>query len=230
LKDALIQNFDLRFENYPSSTETVSLAIFYKSFTNPIEMVFVDAGSGLQYSFNNADGARSMGVELDLRKSLDFVPGLNNFSVVLNGSLIYSRVNFTDSKTQKDRPLYGQSPYIANAGIYYQNSSNGWSVSALYNVIGKRIIVVGQLAQHPEDNIPDLYEMPHNLIDITVTKKIGNHFEIKGGIKDLLNQSYSYQQKFSFFKLSENSQVERNLSTKEYKRGSIVSLSLSYKF
>lgn len=232
LKDATIQNIDLRFENYPSSTETFSIALFYKSFVNPIEMVYVDAGSGLQYSFENAKGAKSMGVELDLRKSLEFIPLLNSFSLVMNGSLIYSRVDFSSelSATEKDRPLYGQSPYIANAGLYYQSPSNGWSVSALYNVIGKRIIVVGQIAQNPEDNIPDLYEMPHNLIDITVTKKIGKHFEVKGGIKDLLNEKYKLQQNFSFFKQSENAQVERNLSTKEFKRGSVFSLSLSYKF
>ncbi|MHC1703632.1 MAG: TonB-dependent receptor [Tenuifilaceae bacterium] len=231
LKDASIQNFDLRFENYPSSTETFSLALFYKSFSNPIEMIYVDAGSGLQYSFNNANSAKSMGVELDLRKSLEFISFLKNYSVILNGSLIYSQVDFSSSQsaTEKDRPLYGQSPYIANMGIFYQNPSNGLSVSALYNVIGKRIIVVGQLAQNSDDNIPDLYEMPHNLIDITVTKKIGKHIEIKGGIKDLLNEKYKFQQSFSYTN-SSNETVERNLNTKEYKRGTVFSLGLSYKF
>lgn len=232
LKDASIQNFDLRFEHYPSATETFSLAMFYKSFINPIEMVYVDAGSGLQYSFNNANAARSMGIELDLRKNLGFVSFLRNISVVLNGSLIYSKVDFPSSqqRTQKDRPLYGQSPYIANAGLYYENTPKGWSISALYNVIGKRIIVVGQVAQNTEDNIPDLYEMPHNLVDITITKKIGKHLEIKGGIKDLLNEKYKYQQSFSFFKQSENTKVERTLNTKEFNRGSVFTLGLSYKF
>ncbi|NOU18575.1 MAG: TonB-dependent receptor [Bacteroidales bacterium] len=230
LKDATIQNFDLRFENYPSSTETFSLALFYKSFYNPIEMVYVDAGSGLQYSFNNANGAKSMGVELDIRRSLEFISILKNFSVVLNGSLINSKVIFPSNTTEKNRPLYGQSPYIANAGIFYQNPSNGLAVSILYNIMGKRIIVVGQLAQNPQDNIPDLYEMPHNLIDITITKKIGKHFELKGGIKDLLNEKYRYQQSFSFFKTSENAQVTRNLNTKEFQKGTIFSLGLSYKF
>jgi outer membrane receptor for ferrienterochelin and colicin len=230
LKDASIQNFDLRFENYPSATETFSLAIFYKSFTNPIEMVYVDAGSGLQYSFNNANGAKSMGLELDIRKSLEFISFLKDFSVVLNGSLISSKVVFPTSATDKNRPLYGQSPYIANAGIFYQNSSNGWAASILYNVIGKRIIVVGQRAQNPQDDIPDLYEMPHNLIDLTLSKKIGKHFEVKGGVKDLLNEKYRYQQNFSFFKTAENSLVERSLNTKEYKRGSVFSLGITYKF
>ncbi len=230
LKDASIQNLDLRFENYPSATETFSFALFYKSFTNPIEMVYVDAGSGLQYSFSNANGAKSMGIELDVRKSLEFISFLKDFSVVLNGSLINSKVIFSSNATEKNRPLYGQSPYIANAGLYYQNISKGWSASLLYNVIGKRIIVVGQRAQNPEDDIPDLYEMPHNLLDITVSKKIGKHFEIKGGIKDLLNEKYRYQQSFSFFKTAENARVTRNLNTKEFQKGTVFSLGLSYKF
>ncbi len=232
LKDASIQNFDMRFETYPSATETFSLALFYKSFTNPIEMIYVNSGSGLQYSFDNAKGAKNMGIELDLRKSLEFISFLKDFSVVLNGALIYSKVEFSSeqSETEKDRPLYGQSPYIANAGIYYQNISKGWSVSALYNVIGKRIIIVGQQAQNAVDDIPDLYEMPHNLLDITITKKVGKHFEFKGGVKDLLNQKYKLEQTFTYLQQPENKIVDRTAITKSFRRGSLFTIGISYKF
>ena len=232
LKDAIMQNIDLRFEHYPSGNESVSLALFYKAFENPIEMVNVNSGSGLQYTFQNAKAAKSMGIELELRKSLDQISVLRNFTVILNGSLIKSKVEFPDElkEVEKNRPLFGQSPYIANAGLYYQNPKNGLGFSCLYNVIGERIIIVGQRMQNSDDNIPDIYEMPHSLLDFTISKKIGKHFEIKGGVKDLLNEKIKYQQTFTFLNKTDNIQNDRVLSTKEFQKGSVYTLGLSLKF
>ena len=39
--------------------------------------------------------------------------------------------------------MQGQSPYIVNTGIFYDNTRNGLMVSVLYNVIGARIAFVG---------------------------------------------------------------------------------------
>lgn len=230
LKDAIVNNFDARFEYYPSPSETFSLALFHKSFTNPIEMVYVDAGSGLQYSFNNAKAAKSMGIEVELRKSFENISAFKYFNVVLNASIINSKVEFPESQKaiEKERPMFGQSPYIINSGIYYQNPNNGWMISILYNVIGKRIIVVGQRQQNSNDNIPDIYEMPNNLVDLTVTKKIGK-FEIKAGIKDLLNEKNRYRQTFNL-KDSQGKAFSRTLDSKVFQRGTVYSLGLSIKF
>lgn len=230
LKDAIVNNFDVRFEYYPSPTETFSLALFNKSFTNPIEMIYVDAGSGLQYSFNNAKAAKSRGLEVELRKSFENISSLKYFSVVLNASLISSKVEFPASQRdkEKERPMFGQSPYIINSGVYYQNPNNGWMISVLYNIIGKRIIVVGQRQQNSNDNIPDIYEMPNNLVDITISKKIGK-FEIKAGIKDLLNEKNRYQQTFNL-KDAQNKSYSRTFNSKAFQKGSVYTLGVSIKF
>jgi hypothetical protein len=56
-------------------------------------------------------------VEVDIKKSLDFI-GLNNFSLTFNGSLIKSEVKFKErSSANYDRPMQGQSPYLVNTGI-----------------------------------------------------------------------------------------------------------------
>ena len=44
---------------------------------------------------------------------------------------------------EKDRPMQGQSPYLINAGFFYQHADSGWNAALLYNRIGKRIIGVG---------------------------------------------------------------------------------------
>ena len=41
LKNASIDNVDLRYELYPTKEELISFGVFYKRFTNPIEMFFV---------------------------------------------------------------------------------------------------------------------------------------------------------------------------------------------
>lgn len=82
LKAAYIQNADLRWEWYPAAGEGISVAVFYKHFRNPIETAILDAGSGsYTYTFENADRANLYGVELDVKKNLDFM-GMRNFSVV----------------------------------------------------------------------------------------------------------------------------------------------------
>ena len=40
--------------------------------------------------------------------------------------------------------MQGQSPYLVNAGLFYQQPKNGWNAAILYNRIGKRIIGVGR--------------------------------------------------------------------------------------
>ena len=71
---------------------------------------------------------------------------------------------------------------------------SGMMVSLLYNVIGKRIVAVGRPSPNAWEDIPDIYEMPRNVFDLTVSKTIGKRFELKGGIRDLLNEKAEYMQ------------------------------------
>ncbi len=193
IKQAYIRNFDLRYELYPSPGETFNIGVFYKRFLNPIEQI-IFGNNPTQYSFENVESAYSTGVEAEVKKSLAFISGFENFILVMNGSLIKSGVKFPEGSLSRNRPLEGQSPYIINAGLYYQNEMKGVMVSLLYNVIGKRIVAVGRPSPNKWEDIPDIYEMPRNVIDLTVSKSIGRHLEIKGGIKDLLNEKIEYVQ------------------------------------
>jgi outer membrane receptor protein involved in Fe transport len=35
---------------------------------------------------------------------------------------------------------------------------------------------------------PDIYEMPRNTVDASITKGLGKHVEVRVGVQDLLNQ------------------------------------------
>lgn len=211
IKQAYIHNFDLRYELYPAPGETFNIGVFYKKFLNPIEQIIL-GNNPTQYSFENVESAYSMGIEAELRKSLDFIPGMKNITGVLNSSLIKSRVTFPEGSLSRNRPLEGQSPYIVNAGLYYLGDNNGLMVSLLYNIIGKRIVAVGRPSPNEWEDIPDIYELPRNVFDLTISKTLGKRFEIKGGVRDLLNEKAEYMQAI-------NATVDMAAYTKGEKQG-----------
>ncbi len=199
IKSCYINNFDFRYEWYPGTGEMVTIGGFYKQFDSPIEATWVPASGGeWDLHYLNAIKGTSIGAEIDIRKGFQswgnknkFLRTFRNFSLVLNAAYIRSRVE-TDPKylfvLDKNRPMYGQSPYIVNAGIYYQTLKNDLSVSLLYNVFGKRIVGIGT------PDIPNSYEMPRNILDFTIQKRLGQHLTLKFGVKDILNQEVLIQQ------------------------------------
>ncbi len=238
IEQAYIQNYDIRFEHYPSPNETFNIGFFYKRFRNPIEMVIM-GNNPTQYTFENVPSAYSYGIETDVRKSLGFISGAENFSVILNATLIRSKVLFNAGDLNRDRPLQGQSPYMVNAGIFYYNDNNGLMITALYNIIGKRIVAVGRPSPNSWEDIPNIYEMPRNVVDLAVSKKIGKHYEIKTGIKDLFNQKSILTQTVNTSvdmtdltkgNITGTEHFNREQITKLFQPGRYVTISMTYKF
>jgi outer membrane receptor for ferrienterochelin and colicin len=192
-----VHNFDFRWELYPTTNELITFGIFYKSFKNAIEYVSIAqrgfASDLLQ--FNNTKRADVYGLELEIRKNLGFIPVsfFQNLSIIVNGALLHSRVEFADSVFQNyndfrtpTRALQGTSPYIINAGLYYDNPSSGTQVAALYNVGGQRIAVGANAFS------ADIYELPRHIIDLSVTQRVTKFLVVKAGVQDLLNQSFRF--------------------------------------
>jgi outer membrane receptor for ferrienterochelin and colicin len=194
LKTATAQNMDFRIEYYPSSGEIISAGVFYKRFKDPIETFFVPGvGSGGTRSFTwgNAYAATNYGVEIEFRKSLlswlPYTKFLRNFSIVANAAWIKSRIELSEDfigRAENIRPMMGQSPYVINTGLYYQNDSIKLSANLLWNVVGPRIVIIGI------PGIPEVWEMPRHVLDFIITKGIGKHLEIRFGIQDILNQDF----------------------------------------
>ncbi len=237
LQDALIDNFDLRWEFYPSASEMVNIGGFYKKFENPIETMFEPgAGSGgaKNFSLNNAESAYSYGIEVDARKSLSGIIDakiLDNFSVLLNAALIRSEITIGagagHGRDTDNRPLQGQSPYILNTGIYYSNDANGWQANILYNVVGERIFSTGFWTSDRQIlEYPDVWEMPRNIIDLSVTKTFSNNFNVRLGVSDILNQKVILLQ-------DANQDDELNSNNDQilqsYRPGSLITFTIGYK-
>lgn len=229
LNNAEIQNFDLRWELYPSLTETVSLAFFYKDFTNPIEALYGNFGSEqTTFLFRNTEQAFARGIEIDVRKSMAKLirsKFFSRMSVLANVSVIDSEVRLGEDLAQllraSDRPLQGQSNFIVNSGLFYDDAFNMLEVNLNYNVIGKRILFVGGGA------IPDTYEMPRNVLDLSIRKGIKENLSVKFGIKDIFNQEFLLLQDGNEDGVFDrkNDQIFRR-----FKPGTTYSLGVSYEF
>lgn len=228
LQTPSIYNYDARWEYYPNHGEIISVGAFYKNFVNPIETYFVPGtGSGgtRNYTYRNAVSASSTGIELEVRKTFSTLktPFVRNLGVVLNAAYIWSKVDLGDKAQgqSENRPMMGQSPYIINSGIYYQNDTLGLQVNLLYNVIGERIVIVGSYG------IPDVYEMPRNTLDLTISKRLWKRLDVKFGIQDILNQPYLLVQD-----ANEDGKISRknDQQIQSYRRGSYYTLGLNYRF
>ena len=238
---AMITNYDVRWELYPSTSEIFSVGAFYKYFENPIELYFqpgVGSGGTLSFAPGNAPSATNYGVEIDARIKLSHIASLLNgsnqyqkenwlsqFSIVANASLIRSSIQLSqkdkETNVNTSRPMMGQSPYIINTGIFYQNDSIGLSISAMYNVIGERVVVAGV------PGIPEVWEMPRQLIDLTVNKSIGEHFDVRFGIQDMLNQSTVWIQDANHDGVLDR---KNDQQLQSFKRGTYFTFGITYSF
>jgi len=229
LQTAYIHNAEVRWEFYPTEAETVSFGAFYKHFLRPIESKFTDGGGsgGIKtFTYENANSAVSMGVETEIRKSLEGFTSwrfVDNLSVLLNAALIDSRVELGEAglgQLVSHRPMQGQSPFIVNAGLFYATRNNDLQANLLYNVVGPRIFIIGY------HSYPDIYEMPRGHLDLTVSKAFGQNLTLRLGVRDILNQRILLMQ-------DANQDGVFNLSTDQviqsYRPGSRFSLGLSYR-
>ena len=142
LKRTSILNGDIRYEFYPKGGEAITIGGFYKYFDDPIELR-LDPSSVLDrrnYGYSNVDNAYTLGAEFEVRKNLDFLSkSLDNFSVFANLTYSFSKVTLSGTTsggqaTSVNRPLQGQSPYLANLGLQYNSKKGEWS-GLLYTTV-----------------------------------------------------------------------------------------------
>lgn len=227
LKRAVITNFDLRYEYFPGKGQIISVSGFYKDFRDPIELITRTGTSGApELYYTNIPKVTNYGAEVEWRMNLGFIakqdehPLWSNLTLYANASIIRSKVDLnTIIGSGIDRPLQGQSPYIANAGLYY--AKNDFSVSCSYNIVGQRIYIIGNIQE------PNVWENGRHVIDFQFAKTFNEKFEVKLNVRDLLAQ------KLIFFQDLDNDRkynAEADNTWQEISFGQTVSIALKYNF
>ncbi|MCS6807720.1 MAG: carboxypeptidase-like regulatory domain-containing protein [Bacteroidota bacterium] len=192
----LIQNYDIRLETFPAPGEVLSISPFYKVFTNAIEETIFPQQSELTRTFTNAQGiAYNYGVELEARKNLSFLFGDygQNFVLSANLTLVQSQLSVAQGGVIDTRSMWGQSPYAVNVGIFFTEPTTKTSFNVAYNITGRRIIQVGQRGAYAFAD-PHIYELPRNVIDVSILQPVLDVLEIKFAARDILNQPLIWEQ------------------------------------
>jgi len=178
LVDSKILNGDIRWEYYPRLGEIFAISGFYKKFTDPLVEV-VGAGANACTSFTaNGLQARNYGVELEVRRALDFLPGfLGKLSAGANATILHSSVDLDPVRfgNARDLPLQGLSPFVLNASLVWSDPDWGTSISLLFNYFDTRVARYGSgdptnQTQAPPINV--LEEGRHSL-DVKWQQRLG---------------------------------------------------------
>lgn len=189
LKRTRADNFDIRYEYFPTGIDQLLLGIFYKDVKDPIEHGYSLEGSlGAVLRPNNFGKAHNYGAEIVLTKYID------HFGLSLNYTFTRSQIT-TDKGYYGDngkgeiltvtvpqtRPLQGQSMHVANVSLLYKNPKIGLDVQLSSVYTGKRIL---QLS--PYYGL-DYWQQPVVTLDFSTEKTILKNFSVFVKLNNLLD-------------------------------------------
>ena len=196
LNRATINNYDVRWEIYSNREDMFSMGVFAKNINNPIEFSLDPTQTQIRtFTYQNQNMATNRGIEMEVRKNMgSFIKylgwsWLKNITLYANLALIESKVTFDGNQS---RTLQGQSPYVINTSIFYENKK-GWQVNASFNKIGQRIAYIGLPVSAAKFGL-DIYEYGRSILDIQVAKKIGKNGLLRITFGDLLAQKSVFYQ------------------------------------
>jgi len=218
-----IDNYDLRWEYFLRPGEILAVSGFYKKFHDPIEQVIVGVNGDVQ-PLNVSDGT-VYGAEFEFRRQLDFIGSpLRYFKLGGNFTLVHSEISLTEDELENvrawdpnaddTRPMAGQSPFIINADLAYDNPLLGTSITLLYNVYGER------LSFNQEDGTPNIFEQPKQTLDLISSQRVLGGVKLKFAVKNLLDSETRFTQEFK----------EHVYVAEGHKSGRTYAFGLSYTF
>ncbi len=233
LQRAKIKNFDFRYEFFPGKAQLFSISAFYKEFKNPIEIVTVPNTSS-QTIYINAESAKVYGIEAEFRTLLSTLAGINRegaflskFTLSANMAYIKSKVklgplfSFDPSQLVTDRPLQGQSPYLINSSLSFNDERTGFSSTLSVNRVGDRLAIGGTFKD------ADIYEKARTVVDFQLAKYfLSNKLEVKFTARDILAQNLSFY--FDYDRSKSNTDRDRYFSN--YNTPKVFNFSAAYKF
>lgn len=210
-----INNYDLRGEWFFDNGDNLTVSLFYKDITDPIE--FFEApisDTDRLRELVNAESGEITGIELEGMKDLGFLGGfMESFFVQGNVTLQESELVAgadADAPTNQVRTLAGASEYVVNTLFGFDSPDGGHSATIGYNVFGERLYLAGR------NGAPDSFEQPFHSLDLTYSWYPTEEITVKAKMQNLLDDAI---------------EIERaGVIVFEEKPGQSFSLSAQYQF
>ncbi|MDR0437024.1 MAG: TonB-dependent receptor [Bacteroidales bacterium] len=155
LRHTVADNFDLRYEYFPRSSEQIMVGVFYKYIKDPIEYGMAETGRGANYMPDNLGNANNLGIEMDVTRYF------RKFGVKANYTFTHSRIvqpkwleidnpnpyaehsRIIIGKNQY-RQLFGQAAHVANISLLYRDMENGWNGQIAFSYTSKRLVDISR--------------------------------------------------------------------------------------
>ncbi|MEO4005695.1 MULTISPECIES: TonB-dependent receptor [unclassified Flavobacterium] len=249
------ENYDLKYEWFPSFGQIMSVGLYHKNIQDPIEAVTVIGGDGGSRSIYNMNShsAKLWGLEAEILKNLSFLgegKALEQIYLYANAAInktkvtSYVKIDGTGGLYEADRPLFGQSPYTYNLGLDYIGDRLGFSIR--HNATGDQYILVGF------DYDAEEIRLPYAQTDVQVSCKFlkNKNLELKCNMKNLFDSPIeTYNNKNSYSHITNSAygsnprdqyslgagatnRYDENIDRKLFKAftGRTISVSLNYSF
>jgi outer membrane cobalamin receptor len=181
-------NFDLRYERFPSALDQFMVGMFYKRIVNPIESALAIEGQRIYMQPNNFGTATNLGLEVDLTRYWRQF-GVRGYYTYTNSSITTSKIyrfrdtegNLTSRQEPQTRPLQGQSRHIGNLSLLYRNGRTGTDAQLAASHTGRRIISVSPYFGN------DIWQRSFTQLDFSVEQRLARGIAMYMKINNILN-------------------------------------------
>ena len=185
LRHTTADNYDLRYEIYPSAEDFFTLGGYYKRLTDPIELVFRGYGSGqLTLRPENGNLTTIAGVEVAFTKYFGPHVGLlGNYTYAHSRTsslkVFNDQANNTNYSVSQERPLQGQADHVLNLSLLLRDQPTGLFVQTSYQYTGRTLRLIGASF--------DYYQQPQSSLAVSAEKDLRRHFTAFAKLNNLLN-------------------------------------------
>jgi TonB-dependent receptor len=190
-----LTNFDLRGEWFFGGGDNLTVSLFYKDITDPIETV---EGAGtddnVSLTFINGDSAEVYGIEIEGLKSLGFLTdGGWSDAFFVSGNVTISDSEITigaaaPGLTNNTRRLTQHSPLVINLQLGYDSPGGAHSASLVYGMYDERVFFAGR------GGAPDAYEEPFHSLDVVYTWYPADRLSVKFRAQNILDEKTEISQ------------------------------------
>lgn len=206
-------NFDLKWEFFPTNDQLISLALFYKDIQDPINRTAQRGGESIWTFENTGDKAEVYGIELESKINL-LKPNYNeandeyagvDLNLVVNATLMHheqdlkfvptadgnSATEFYRFGTNKTTGLEGASDFIFNTNLNLKTSGkNPFGASLNANYASDKIYVLGNpegFAIYDYSYNDNIVENGFVVLNARVSQEIGKNWQVSLNGQNLLN-------------------------------------------
>jgi TonB-dependent receptor len=190
-----LTNLDLRGEWFFGGGDNLTVSLFYKDITNPIETVEAPGSDdNIGLTFINAASADVYGLEVEWLKGLDFLPlGQWSNAFFVSGNVTISDSNLTIGSnalnlTSNERKLTQHAPWVINLQLGFDAPNERHSASLAYNAFDERVFFAGS------NGAPDSYEQPFHSLDVAYSYYPIEQMALKLRAQNLLDEQLEIEQ------------------------------------